>query len=113
MSATNILGISAYYHDSAAALLRDGQILAAAQLFLSDSLRLSLVFFHGGLGLQKNFESHPPQGWLCGILRTTEPMRLGCRRLLALCLSELGSGPPFLLLSLDYLRPFTSVIDAP
>src|SRR5580698_7532699 len=26
-----ILGISAYYHDSAAALLRDGQILAAAQ----------------------------------------------------------------------------------
>ncbi len=28
---TNILGISAYYHDSAAALLRDGEILAAAQ----------------------------------------------------------------------------------
>jgi carbamoyltransferase len=27
----NILGISAYYHDSAAALLRDGDILAAAQ----------------------------------------------------------------------------------
>ena len=27
----NILGISAYYHDSAAALVRDGQILAAAQ----------------------------------------------------------------------------------
>jgi len=27
----NILGISAYYHDSAAALLQDGQILAAAQ----------------------------------------------------------------------------------
>jgi len=27
----NILGISAYYHDSAAALLRDGEILAAAQ----------------------------------------------------------------------------------
>ena len=27
----NILGISAYYHDSAAALLRDGAILAAAQ----------------------------------------------------------------------------------
>ena len=26
-----ILGISAYYHDSAAALLRDGEILAAAQ----------------------------------------------------------------------------------
>ena len=28
---TNILGISAYYHDSAAALIRDGQIVAAAQ----------------------------------------------------------------------------------
>jgi len=26
-----ILGISAYYHDSAACLLRDGQIVAAAQ----------------------------------------------------------------------------------
>jgi carbamoyltransferase len=28
---THILGISAYYHDSAAALLRDGEIIAAAQ----------------------------------------------------------------------------------
>ena len=28
---TQILGISAYYHDSAACLLRDGEILAAAQ----------------------------------------------------------------------------------
>jgi carbamoyltransferase len=28
---TDILGISAYYHDSAAAILRDGQIVAAAQ----------------------------------------------------------------------------------
>ena len=27
----NILGISAFYHDSAAALLRDGRIVAAAQ----------------------------------------------------------------------------------
>ena len=27
----NILGISAYYHDSAAALLKDGEIIAAAQ----------------------------------------------------------------------------------
>src|SRR5215831_5417208 len=27
----NILGISAYYHDSAAALVHDGQIIAAAQ----------------------------------------------------------------------------------
>ena len=27
----NILGLSAYYHDSAAALVRDGQIFAAAQ----------------------------------------------------------------------------------
>src|SRR5690348_1650040 len=27
----NILGISAFYHDSAAALLRDGRIIAAAQ----------------------------------------------------------------------------------
>ena len=31
MSDTNILGISAYYHNSAAALLRDGEIVAAAQ----------------------------------------------------------------------------------
>ncbi|MCH9693211.1 MAG: carbamoyltransferase [Gammaproteobacteria bacterium] len=29
--ATHILGISAYYHDSAAALIRDGEIVAAAQ----------------------------------------------------------------------------------
>jgi len=28
---TNILGISAYYHDSAACLVRDGEIIAAAQ----------------------------------------------------------------------------------
>jgi carbamoyltransferase len=28
---TNILGVSAYYHDSAACLVRDGQIVAAAQ----------------------------------------------------------------------------------
>ena len=27
----NILGLSAFYHDSAAALVRDGEILAAAQ----------------------------------------------------------------------------------
>jgi carbamoyltransferase len=27
----NILGISAFYHDSAAALVRDGQLIAAAQ----------------------------------------------------------------------------------
>ena len=31
MTATNILGISAFYHDSAACLLRDGEIVAAAQ----------------------------------------------------------------------------------
>ena len=28
---TSILGISAFYHDSAAALITDGQIIAAAQ----------------------------------------------------------------------------------
>lgn len=28
---TTIVGISAYYHDSAAALLRDGRLVAAAQ----------------------------------------------------------------------------------
>ncbi|RPJ49257.1 MAG: hypothetical protein EHM19_00750, partial [Candidatus Latescibacterota bacterium] len=27
----NILGVSAFYHDSAACLVRDGRILAAAQ----------------------------------------------------------------------------------
>ena len=31
MGATYILGISAFYHDSAACLLRDGEIVAAAQ----------------------------------------------------------------------------------
>src|SRR3954466_16424159 len=31
VSATWILGISAFYHDSAACLLRDGEIVAAAQ----------------------------------------------------------------------------------
>src|SRR5262249_39114060 len=31
MKQTHILGISAYYHDSAAAIVRDGEILAAAQ----------------------------------------------------------------------------------
>ncbi|MFH1655209.1 MAG: carbamoyltransferase N-terminal domain-containing protein, partial [Candidatus Omnitrophota bacterium] len=29
--ATNILGISAFYHDSTAALIRDGEIVAAVQ----------------------------------------------------------------------------------
>ncbi|MGB5335501.1 MAG: carbamoyltransferase N-terminal domain-containing protein, partial [Woeseiaceae bacterium] len=29
--ANNILGISAYYHDSAAALLKDGELVAAVQ----------------------------------------------------------------------------------
>ena len=28
---TYVLGLSAYYHDSAAALLRDGEIVAAGQ----------------------------------------------------------------------------------
>ena len=28
---TSILGVSAFYHDSAAALVRDGEIVAAAQ----------------------------------------------------------------------------------
>src|SRR5918911_4253249 len=31
MSSTHILGISAYYHDSAACLMRDGELVAAAQ----------------------------------------------------------------------------------
>ena len=31
VSASNILGIAAYYHDSAAALLKDGELAAAAQ----------------------------------------------------------------------------------
>ena len=31
MSGTYILGLSAYYHDSAAALIRDGDIVAAVQ----------------------------------------------------------------------------------
>ena len=31
VSLVNILGISAFYHDSAACLVRDGRILAAAQ----------------------------------------------------------------------------------
>lgn len=31
MASVNILGISAFYHDSAACLVRDGKIIAAAQ----------------------------------------------------------------------------------
>src|SRR6476659_2714427 len=31
MMSTTVLGISAFYHDSAAALVRDGEIVAAAQ----------------------------------------------------------------------------------
>src|SRR2546427_12438722 len=31
MAQTHILGLSAFYHDSAACLLRDGEIIAAAQ----------------------------------------------------------------------------------
>src|SRR3990170_1306105 len=31
MQSTSILGISAYYHDSAAALIKDGEIISAAQ----------------------------------------------------------------------------------
>jgi carbamoyltransferase len=58
--AVNILGISAFYHDSAAALVRDGEILAAAQqerfsrkkhdaAFPADALRYCLEA--GGLAL--------------------------------------------------------------
>ena len=50
----NILGISAYYHDSAACLVRDGHIVAAAQeerfsrkkhdhLFPSDAVAYCLI----------------------------------------------------------------------
>ena len=57
----NILGISAFYHDSAAALLRDGKLVAAAQeerftrkkhdeRFPSHSVRFCLE--QGGLSLQ-------------------------------------------------------------
>ena len=42
MKQTHILGISAFYHDSAAAIVRDGEILAAAQeeRFSRDDMRL-------------------------------------------------------------------------
>jgi hypothetical protein len=33
----NILGISAFYHDSAAALVRDGEIIAAAHSYCAAS----------------------------------------------------------------------------
>ena len=55
-----ILGISAYYHDSAAALLRDGEIIAAAQeeRFTRNKFNLSFsahavryVLKEGGIGL--------------------------------------------------------------
>src|SRR5512145_675043 len=58
---TAILGISAYYHDSAAALVRDGEIVAAAQeerfsrrkhdaRFPEHAVRYCLA--EGGLGLR-------------------------------------------------------------
>jgi len=39
----NILGILAYYHDSAAALVRDGEIISAAQSILTTHIE-STVF---------------------------------------------------------------------
>ena len=46
----NILGISAYYHDSAAALVRDGQILAAAQEERFSRKKHDARFPHHALG---------------------------------------------------------------
>ena len=37
-----ILGISAYYHDAAAALIKDGEIIAAAQEALPESRTMHL-----------------------------------------------------------------------
>jgi len=53
---TNILGISAFFHDSAAALIRDGEIIAAVQeerftrrkgdaSFLSNAIRCCLEVY--------------------------------------------------------------------
>lgn len=60
VGASRILGISAYYHDSAAALLADGELVAAAQQerfsrrkhdarFPADAIRYCLDA--GGIGL--------------------------------------------------------------
>jgi len=37
--ACHILGISAFYHDSAACLVRDGEIVAAAQVYAEEGRR--------------------------------------------------------------------------
>ena len=40
---STILGISAFYHDSAAAIIKDGEIIAAAQeRFLQEKTRFRL-----------------------------------------------------------------------
>src|SRR5439155_5773545 len=46
----HILGISAYYHDSAAALLREGQIVAAAQEERFSRKKNDERFPHGAIG---------------------------------------------------------------
>ncbi len=50
----NILGISAYYHDSAACLLRDGRILCAAQ-------EERLLISNPDSGLQRGGGSQEPR----------------------------------------------------
>ncbi len=48
--AVHILGISAYYHDSAAALVRDGEILAAAQEERFTRVKGDASFPHAAIG---------------------------------------------------------------
>lgn len=50
MAGTSILGISAYYHDSAAALIRDGEIVAAAQEERFSRIKGDPAFPHNAIG---------------------------------------------------------------
>ncbi len=71
----NILGISAYYHDSAACLLRDGKIFAAAQQERFSRIKHDHAFPHdaiqyclkeGGIKFERLLEtyvSYAPRGW--------------------------------------------------
>ena len=47
---STVLGISAYYHDAAAALLRDGQIIAAAQEERFTRIKGDAAFPHNAVG---------------------------------------------------------------
>ena len=76
---TTVLGISAYYHDAAAALLRDGKIVAAAfdkhNLYIGEFFRHGIHRFQvhgavlpdGSVGTAAGFYTHDTLGGQSGV----------------------------------------------